>query len=200
MLIQLNNNTYKLNAKSDKNVETSPVNVTDDREACSKFWVAVYTRSKAEKKLSESLNRAGIETYTPIQRQTRQWSDRKKTIDVVIIPTIIFAKIENSDISKIREQQHFIRILSYPGSKNPAHIPNEQIDRLRFMLERSEENVEFVSNDFNVFDKVRIMSGNLSGLEGTVERTADGKTYVTITIDLLGGAKVAVDSSILKLL
>ena len=28
----------------------SPVNVADDREACSKFWIAAYTRLCSEKK------------------------------------------------------------------------------------------------------------------------------------------------------
>ena len=59
-----------------------PVNGTDDREARSKFWIAVYTRPRSEKKAASELNKLGIETYLPIQRQLRKWSDRKKIVDV----------------------------------------------------------------------------------------------------------------------
>ena len=58
----------------------SPANGADDREAYQKNWVAVYTRPRSEKKAAEELNKAGIEVYLPIQKQIRQWSDRKKAL------------------------------------------------------------------------------------------------------------------------
>lgn len=56
----------------------TPVNGTDDHEAHSKIWIAVYTRPRSEKNVANELSKSGIETYLHIQKQLRIWSDRKK--------------------------------------------------------------------------------------------------------------------------
>lgn len=84
----------------------SPVNGTDDREARSKFWIAAYTRPRSERKLAQELSKLGIETYIPIQSQLHQWSDRKKKIDIMIIPMIVFAHITEDDVATIRTRPH----------------------------------------------------------------------------------------------
>lgn len=185
---------------SDMRSYVSSINGTDDREACSKFWVAIYSRPNSEKKLAQELSQLGIETYFPVQTQIRQWSDRKKKVDVVIIPMIVFANITDGDIASIRTHPHVIRILAYPGQKKPAHIPAKQIERLKFMLDESEKPVEFIQGNINVSDLVRVIRGHLLGLEGVVDRTPDGKPFIIVTIDILGGAKVSVNPSDLELI
>ncbi|MBE0668108.1 MAG: UpxY family transcription antiterminator, partial [Bacteroidales bacterium] len=44
-------------------------------------WYAVYTHSRAEKRVNERLLEAGIETFLPMQKTLRQWSDRKKLVE-----------------------------------------------------------------------------------------------------------------------
>ena len=46
----------------------SSINGTDDREAHPKFWNALYTRPRSEKKVKEILDKMGIEIYLPIQK------------------------------------------------------------------------------------------------------------------------------------
>ena len=58
--------------------QVSAVIGTDECEARSKFWIAVYTRPRSERKAVSELNKLGIETYLPVQKQLRKWSDRKK--------------------------------------------------------------------------------------------------------------------------
>lgn len=176
----------------------STANGTDDREACSKFWIALYSRPNSEKKLAEELSKLGIESYVPVQKQLRQWSDRKKNVDVVIIPMIVFAYISAEDVAAIRTRPHVIRILSYPGQKKPARIPDLQIEQLKFMLNNADSEVSFISNIYVKDDPVEVVRGNLTGLIGQVERTADGNTNLIIVIEILGGAKVSISSSDLK--
>lgn len=176
----------------------SPADGTDDREARSKFWIAIYSRPNSEKKLAQELSKLGIETYVPIQTKLRQWSDRKKKIDVVIIPMIVFAHITATDISVIRTRSHVIKILTYPGQKNVANIPDAQIDRLKFLLKNADSDVEFVPNIYAKGEPVEVVRGNLMGLSGQVERTSDGKANLIIIIEMLGGAKVSISSSDLK--
>ena len=176
----------------------SPVNGTDDREARSKFWIAAYTRPRSERKLAQELSKLGIETYVPIQSQLHQWSDRKKKIDIMIIPMIVFAHITEVDVATIRTRPHALRILTYPGQKKPAIIRDKQIEQLKFMLNNADSDVEFVTNVYVKDEPVKVVRGNLMGLTGQVERTSDGKTNLIIIIDILGGAKVSISASDIK--
>ena len=176
-----------------KNV--SPVIGTDDREACSKFWVALYTRPRSEKKASSELNRLGIETYLPIQKQLKLWSDRKKYINVTVIPMIIFAHINDNELLTIKQHSLIINILTFPGSKQPAHIPDKQIDNLKFMLGQSNVPVDFLQGSFFTDEKVIVVRGGLKGLVGTVTDVLDDMTTVWVAIDLLGGVIIKLKST-----
>lgn len=174
------------------------VDVTDDREACSKFWIAAYTRPRSEKKAALELRKNGIETYVPIQKQLRTWSDRRKFVEIPVIPMIIFAKISEEDIQIIRVHSLIIRIISQPGIKVPAHIPTDQIDKLKYMLGQSEIAVSFENGYFKSDDIVTIARGSLIGLIGQVKDVKDDMTEVWVSIDLLGGTIVKIKSTELE--
>ncbi len=179
-------------------------NVADDREAHPKFWIAAYTRPKSEKKAANDIAKAPnthIRTYAPTQNVVRQWSDRKKIVEAVVIPMIIFAEVsDEEDIQTVKKHPLIIKVLSLPGHREAAHIPKEQIEQLRFMLSKSENAVEFVEGEFKKYDRVKVVKGRLSGLEGVVERTLTGESFIVVRIDILGGARVSVDPSELELL
>lgn len=181
---------------SDKKV--SSVNVTDGREACPKFWIAVYTRPRSEKKSSAELSRLGIETYLPIQKQLRNWSDRKTLIDVPVIPMIFFAHITDDDLQKIKKHPLIIHIISAPGKHTPAHIPADQIEKLKYMLGQSEIPISFEQGSFSSNDIVQIVRGSLRGLTGQVKEVNRDMTVIWVSIDLLGGATMRINSSELE--
>lgn len=180
----------------------STANVTDDREALPKFWIAAYTRPKSERKAASQLSaNLGIDTYVPVQTVTKQWSDRKKKIDIVVIPMVIFAEVSSpSHLLSIKKHPLILKILTMPGQREAARIPYSQISQLRFMLDRSAAPVEFIPHSFNVSDPIRVVRGQLAGLTGTVDRTPDGHTYIIISIDLLGGAKAEVSQTDIELI
>ena len=66
------------------------VNGTDDREARSKRWVAALVQVRSEKAVGKKLESLGIENWVPTQMEIHQWSDRKKKIERVVIPMIVF--------------------------------------------------------------------------------------------------------------
>ena len=96
---------------------------TDDREACSKFWIAAYTRPRSEKKAALELSKFGIETYVATQKQLKIWSDRKKYVDVPVIPMVIFVNITGNQILRVKQHPLIIKIISQPGKNALAHIP-----------------------------------------------------------------------------
>lgn len=172
----------------------TPAIVTDGREACSKFWIAVYTRSRSEKKASLELSKLGIEIYLPIQKQLRTWSDRKKLVDVPVIPMIIFANITTEDLIKIKAHPLIINYIYDSNKKGPAHIPSNQIETLKYMLGQSEISVSFEQGNFKSNDVVKILRGSLKGLIGQVKAVKEDMTEVWISIDILGGAVIRIKS------
>ena len=91
--------------------------------------------------------------------------------------------------------QSFIhRLLALPGSNEDnkrfaTPIPDNQIERLKFLLENADSEVTIVSN-FKVGDSVRVISGPLKGLEGLVSEIDEKSSVVGVRIDGLGYACV----------
>lgn len=178
----------------------SPANGTDDREACRRYWIAAYTRPRSEKKAAMELETLGVEIYLPIQKQKRQWSDRKKLVDVVVVPMIIFLKVSDNDIQKIIKHPLIIRPLSIPGEKHPAVIPLVQIEKLKFILGQSDFSVTYEPSIFKVNDVVRVIRGKLIGVTGEIYEDPNGTTELTVHIGILGGAKLKISKTDLELI
>lgn len=170
----------------------STVNVTDDSEARLKSWIAVYCRPRSEKKVAESLVKKGIEIFLPIQKQIRKWSDRMKTVDVVIIPMIVFVENNSTLINELIRIPNVIKIFSAPGSKDPAIISDEEISKLKFMLGQSDLPIEYDPSIFRFDDTVRVVRGYLMGLTGKIIDSKNGMAELIVNLPLLGGAKVKI--------
>lgn len=179
--------------------EKSFANGTNDREAYPKRWIAVLVQMNCEKKASTLLNKSGYETYIPIQQEIHQWSDRKKKINRLIIPMVVFVRATVSEEEWLRNQSYIYKLIALPGSdedkrKFATPIPDYQIDRLKFMLEKAETEVTIVSN-FNVGDNVSVIDGPLKGLEGVVSEADDKHSVVGVLIAGLGYACVKISKS-----
>ena len=176
----------------------SIVPVTTDREAHSKRWIAALVQSCLEKKVGERLDKLGVENYIPTQTVIRQWSDRKKKIERVVIPMIVFIRTDEMTERRLRMQTYIRKILSYPGQWKAAVIPDAQIDRLKFMLRHAESSVELLEQTLQVGEAIRVTRGPLKGLEGEICQVQPDKPMVAIRIDCLGYACVSIDKSDLE--
>lgn len=184
-------------------VSDSFVNGTNDREACPKRWVAVLVQVNCEKKTATRLGKVGYETYIPTQQEVRQWSDRKKKVDRLIMPMVVFVRVTVREEEWLRDQSYIHKLLALPGSdedkkKFATPIPDNQIERLKFLLENAESEVTIDSNS-KVGDSVRVISGPLKGLEGVVSDFDERNTYVGVMVDGLGYAKVQIRRDFLEI-
>ena len=172
------------------------VNGTNDREAYPKRWIAVLVQVNCEKKTATRLGKVGYETYIPTQQEVHQWSDRKKKVDRLIMPMVVFVRATVREEVWIREQSYIHKLLALPGTDEDKKgfattIPDCQIERLKFLLENAETEVMIVSN-FKVGDSVRVASGPLKGLEGVVSAADEKSSIVGVLIDGLGYACVKI--------
>ena len=173
----------------------SVVNVTTDREAYPKRWIAVLVQMCTEKKVGEKLNKMKIENYVPTQQEIHQWSDRKKKIDRIVIPMVVFIRTDENTEKQIRNFSFIYKLLSYPGQKETAIIPDTQIERLKFMLKHAESEVQLNEKIFSIGESVRIARGPLKGLEGELCYVTEEKPMVAIRIECLGYACVNVSKT-----
>ena len=154
-------------------------------------WLVAYVQSCLEKKTAQRLAAMGIECYLPVQSEIRQWSDRRKRVDCLVIPMMIFVHVTPQERPLPLSLQAVSRYMVLRGESTPAVIPDEQIDRVRFMLDYSPEAVEMCSAPLAPGDAVKVIKGPLAGLEGELI-TVNGKSKVAVRLDMLGCAHVDV--------
>jgi transcription antitermination factor NusG len=69
-------------------------------------WRVVYTYPQQEKKIFNKLLALGMNAYLPLRKIVKQWSDRKKQLEVPLFPNYLFVKVP--DIYRFR-------VLAIPG-------------------------------------------------------------------------------------
>lgn len=147
-----------------------------------KHWYVVYTRPRWEKKIAEGLSKFGIENYCPLNKVTRQWSDRKKTILEPVFKGYVFVKPEEVKKWEIKRVAGILNFVHWLGK--PARVKEEEINTIRKFLDEF-ENVTVEKKDFGLNEKVRITQGVLMNYEGMIISVFGNRAIVKIdSIDL----------------
>ena len=170
--------------------EESLVNGTNDREAHPKFWIAALVQMNCERKSAEKLSKLGISNYVPIQEEIHQWSDKRKKITRVVIPMVVFVRVDEIERNLVRDLSFIYKLITYPGQSQPAIIPDSQISQLQFMVDNSKDQIVFKESSLCIDDTIQVIRGPLKGLTGSVCQTEDKKLMVAVRLDFLGYACV----------
>lgn len=147
-----------------------------------KHWYAVYTRSRAEKKVVAELNAAEIECFLPFQKKLRQWKDRKKWVEMPLLPGYCFVHINRFDYDRVLQTSNVVCYITFEGKA--AVVRDEQIEALQTMLRQNDFEVEITHENFTPGKKVEIISGPLIGLRGELNQVR-GKHKFMIRIEQL---------------
>jgi len=129
-----------------------------------KKWYVVYTRSRAEKKVFQELQFKNIECYLPLQKKLRQWKDRKKWVEMPLIPGYCFVHIGRHEYDVVLQTNHVVGYVTFEGKA--VVIPGEQISGLKQMLKQYEFDVAVSPGNLKKGKVVEIIAGALSGLCG----------------------------------
>lgn len=152
----------------------------------SRKWLAVYTRPRWEKKVNQLLTEKGLESYCPLNKVRRKWSDRVKVVEEPLFKSYVFVKVTDSDRTAVRMTNGAINFVYWDGK--PAVIKEKEITAIKRFLDEY-ENVEARPNQLKVNQRVRITNGSLMDQEGKVldvrHKTA------RVAIDSLGYILVA---------
>ena len=144
-------------------------------------WYAIYTHPRAEKQVYKRLIDNSIETFLPLQKTFRIWSDRKKLVEKPLISSYVFVKTRSKHFPEVYKIQGVVKFVTFEG--HPASIPQRQIDNLRLLI-NSDEEIEVSSEKFAQGDNVEVVSGSLVGLTGELIKIGS-KNRVVVRIDRL---------------
>lgn len=151
-------------------------------------WFAVYTKSRCEKQVAESLRAAGINCYCPLNKIKKQWSDRTKWVDEPLFRSYVFVEIDYSKESAIvRKTRNVVNFVYWLGK--PAEIPEEEINEIKAFLVDF-VNVEVIGKSVKVGDYITVKQGLFAGKTAQV-KSFKNKNEVRLYIESLGFELVA---------
>ena len=151
-----------------------------------KKWLAVYTRPRWEKKVNQLLAEKGIESYCPLNKIRRKWSDRYKIIEEPLFKSYVFVKVSEDERKDVRLTNGAINFVYWDGK--PAVIKDREIAAIRRFLDEY-EHVEARQVEVKVNQRVRITNGTVMDQQGTVLDVR--KKTVKVAIDSLGYILIA---------
>ncbi|MCB9282495.1 MAG: UpxY family transcription antiterminator [Lewinellaceae bacterium] len=159
-------------------------------------WFAVYTRYKCEKMVFRQLVQKKISVYLPLQKHTRRYTRKIRTVELPLISCYIFVKITKDDYVRVLETENVQGFVRF--SKNLISIPEYEIDLMKRILGENWE-VQAEKTSFVAGDEVEIAVGNLVGMKGILVEADENKSQVLVELERLGYTlRITVDKSILQ--
>lgn len=159
-------------------------------------WNVLVVKPNAEKKVGQQLKELGFETCVPIQKQLRQWSDRKKLMEVVLFKNYVFVAtnaIQRKNVFQVGNVIRYLTILNKPSILRPNEVT------LIKKLSNIDVPVTICFEKFQIADTVEIIYGPLSGHRGKVIGM-NGKHIVQLSLPNLNCfANVQLNSNELQL-
>ena len=157
-----------------------------------KLWYAIYVRSKHEKNVHSALLNKGIESSLPLKTVIRQWSDRKKKVQVPMFRGYVFVKINlNIDKLNILQTPGIVKLIHF-NNQIPA-IPEEQIFWLNTIL-TSESEINY-ETQHQPGDEAEVIAGPLKGLKGQVIKQKSVLRVILWIEIIMQGVSVEIDSA-----
>lgn len=147
-----------------------------------KNWYALYTKSRTEKKVYREFNFLGIESYLPLRKTLKQWSDRKKKVEEPVLKSYIFVHIEDRYRHRVFEADGVVNFVHFEGQ--PAIIRDKDIKAFQQLIERKID-FEVTGAHLKKGQKVKITYGDLKDLEGEITEFL-GKKQIALRIEQIG--------------
>lgn len=128
------------------------------------------------------MRRDGIETYLPLLKSLKIWSDRKKWVEEPLFRSYLFVHITMKEYQQVVQTDGVVRFITFEGK--PVPVPDSQINAIKQFLD-SDDAPDLMSGKFEIGDTVEVFRGNLKGLTGNLVEWR-GKQKVKIEIESIG--------------
>jgi transcription antitermination factor NusG len=139
------------------------------------MWHVVYTKPRSEKKVYDRLVEKGFESYCPVHRVKKQWSDRIKTIEEPLFTSYVFVKAnQQQKIEDARYVQGIVNFVYWLGK--PAIIREKELNAIKSFVDDNG-----IDADSMVVSKtIQIASGAFKNNVGIVKKLLKTKAVLYI--------------------
>jgi transcription antitermination factor NusG len=145
-------------------------------------WFAIHTVARHEKRVDALLQEKRVDTFLPLLRQVRQWSDRRSTVEVPLFSCYVFVNLAPTPEERTKIL-HTPGVLGFVGNERQGTpIPTEQIESLQTALSREIPCVPYPY--LHAGTRVRIRGGALNGVEGILVQQREDRSLV-VSVELL---------------
>lgn len=157
-------------------------------------WFAIYTRSRHEKVVRDSLRGKGYESFSPFYKARRRQGKRSVVVDLPLFTSYVFCRFNALQRLPILKTPGVVFIVSRAGEPEP--VDPREIESLQTMLQsgRPLQPWDFLP----VGQKVRIRTGALAGAEGTLVRIKNRDRLVASVTVLQRAVSVEIDKDVVE--
>ena len=130
-----------------------------------KKWIAVYTKSRHEQIVINELSKKDIESFCPMFKERRQWSDRKKWVHFPLFRSYVFARIHLKENIFVLQTIGVNKIVKFQNKI--SIIPDQVINDIKNIVDGGYkiQQVDY----FIKGDEVSVVSGPLKGVNGIIQ-------------------------------
>ena len=161
-----------------------------------KYWYAVYTFFRHEKKVVGELAEIGYEAYIPLIKKIRRYKRKIKKYEVPLINNYVFVKIQKERYVDILNISGVIKFIKNDGKLSV--IPDEEIKYLKMITGeiRDIEAKELTASDY-IGREVMITEGPLFGIKAKVVDKSNN--ILIVELNTIGySLKFEIDPRIIK--
>lgn len=140
-------------------------------------WFVLYVNSRAEKKVALRLKAKGVAVFCPLKMEERQWSDRKKKVEVPYFRSYVFVKSTEKQMPNILETPGVVCRLFWLG--RAAVIRDQEMQEVQGFFS-AYQNKEIVYESFKEGEEVQIHKGALRDRKGVVLKNEKSKLILSL--------------------
>lgn len=157
-------------------------------------WFALGVRPNQERNVARVLRFLNLETYLPVYRARRRWSDRIKESEFILFPGYVFCRFEPADRLRVL-QSSGVRCIVGNGGR-PTPVDEAEISSVRALISTGSKIL--LHPYLRIGQDVVIEHGPLATLRGVIVR-AKNAWRVVVSVEALGSSiSVEIDSDVLS--
>lgn len=142
-----------------------------------KSWYVFYTKSRQEKVVNERLIKSGYQVFLPLHTVIRQWSDRKKKVQVPLFNSYIFVFISEHEIPDILPIPGVAWSIRHNGK--PAVLRQNEYELIKRFLDTGYhlEPATPEAEELKTGDVATVADGPLAGVTGVIFGDANNEKF-----------------------
>jgi transcriptional antiterminator RfaH len=159
-------------------------------------WLALYVKSRHEKKVAAQMTKFGYPYYLPMIKVLKTWSDRRKWIYEPLFRGYVFVPNNTISIEHMLNLPGVVGFVRYDGKK--ALIPRQELKGIADFIKKGYHIEQVDIEEIGPGDKVEILFGPFKGSIGTIIRKGNKKELIVEFQRIEQAFKVLLSTELMK--